>query len=132
MNAQLPTLLYVALGGALGASLRYLVAIAIGPWATASVSGFPVATITVNVLGSLLMGLLAGLAAHIDGFNQTLRPFLMVGLLGGFTTFSSFSLDTVYLWERGAYAQAAGYVTASVLLSVLGFFAGLATMRSIL
>lgn len=120
------TLGQVALGGALGASGRYLVGVAvmrlIGP-------GFPWATLAVNVAGSFLMGALVVVLAHRGG--QALAPFLMTGLLGGFTTFSAFSLDAVTLWERGATGLAAGYVLGSVVLSLAALMAGLAVARMV-
>jgi len=120
------TLAQVALGGALGASARYLTGVAM----THLVGrGFPWGTLTVNVAGSFLMGCLVVALAHFGG--NRFAPFLMVGLLGGFTTFSSFSLDVVTLYERGAVGLAAGYAAASLVLSVGGLFAGLAIMRSL-
>ncbi|MYZ48896.1 fluoride efflux transporter CrcB [Propylenella binzhouense] len=119
--------LLVACGGAIGASARHLVGMAALRWLG---SGFPAGTFTVNVLGGLLMGLLAGwLALKAPGGGQNLRLFLATGVLGGFTTFSSFSLDAVLLWERGAVATAAGYVLASVILSIAGLAAGLGFVR---
>ncbi len=119
-------LLQVALGGALGASLRYLTGIAtlrlMGP-------GFPWGTLTVNVLGSFAMGVLVVTLAHLGG--NRFAPLLMTGLLGGFTTFSAFSLDAVTLYERGEVALAGGYVAASVVLSLAALFAGLLVARSL-
>jgi len=106
---MLTNLIQVAIGGALGASARYLTSVAamrfLGP-------GFPWATLTVNVLGSFLMGALVVAMAHLGGTR--LAPLLMTGLLGGFTTFSAFSLDVLTLWERGQTVQAGLYVAASV------------------
>ncbi|MBA4491247.1 fluoride efflux transporter CrcB [Paracoccus sp. S1E-3] len=119
--------LSVAAGGAIGASARYGVNLTtmrlLGP-------GFPVATLVVNVTGCLLMGLLASVLAHRGG--HALAPFLLTGVLGGFTTFSAFSLDTLTLWERGQGGQAAVYVILSVAASLLAVAAGLALGRSIL
>ena len=119
---MIPTLL-VFLGGGLGAALRHgvnqLAAILLGPGA------FPVGTLFVNVAGSLAMGAVAALLP--DG---QFRLFLATGLLGGFTTFSAFSLDAVALWQRGEQAGAAAYVAASVLLSIMGLVAGAALARS--
>jgi CrcB protein len=119
-------LLQVALGGALGASLRYLTGVAtlrlMGP-------GFPWGTLTVNVLGSFAMGVLVVTLAHLGG--NRFAPLLMTGLLGGFTTFSAFSLDAVTLYERGEVALAGGYVAASVVLSLAALFAGLLVARSL-
>ncbi|GAA4029755.1 fluoride efflux transporter CrcB [Sphingomonas rosea] len=81
-------------------------------------TGFPVATLTVNVVGSLVMGLLAGLFAESAPVSQQVRLFLTTGVLGGFTTFSAFSLDALTLWERGQPLVAAGYVVGSVVLSL--------------
>lgn len=107
------TLLQVALGGAIGASLRYLTFAGamriMGP-------GFPWGTLTVNVVGSFLMGLVFVLLAEKDVMR--FAPFLMTGILGGFTTFSAFSLDAYVLWEKGHVGFAALYVCASVILSL--------------
>ena len=121
---MLATLAQVALGGALGASARYLTGVA-----TRHLFGlgFPWGTLTVNILGSLLMGLLVVALAKKGGNH--FAPFLLVGVLGGFTTFSSFSLDAVALWERGETGAAAAYVLGSVMLSILALFAGMALMR---
>jgi len=110
---MLTNLLHVVLGGGIGAGLRYLTNVGalrlFGP-------GFPVATLVVNVLGSFLMGLLVELLAQRGG--QRLAPFLMTGVLGGFTTFSAFSLDTITLWQRGETVPALVYVGMSVVLSL--------------
>lgn len=117
--------LAVALGGALGASARYLLAAAIG--ATA----FPWAILIVNVLGSFLMGVVAELAALKVTMPPEMRAFLTAGVLGGFTTFSAFSLDAALLIERRELMAAALYMGGSVVLSVGGLFAGLALVRSL-
>jgi CrcB protein len=83
----------------------------------------------VNVLGSLIMGLLGGWFAHKADPGQTWRLFLTTGVLGGFTTFSAFSLDTMLLWERGHVWSAGLYVLASVALAIIGMFSGLALIR---
>ncbi len=119
-------LLQVALGGALGASLRYLTGVAT---LRLMGSGFPWGTLTVNVLGSFAMGVLVVTLAHLGG--NRFAPLLMTGLLGGFTTFSAFSLDAVTLYERGEVALAGGYVAASVVLSLAALFAGLLVARSL-
>ncbi len=120
------TLLQVALGGALGASARYLTNVAvmrgIGP-------GFPWGTVIVNVAGSFAMGLLVVALAE-RGLTRA-APFLVSGLLGGFTTFSAFSLDAVSLWERGAVLSAAGYVVGSVVVSIAALVAGMALARGV-
>ncbi|MBT8454908.1 MAG: fluoride efflux transporter CrcB [Rhodobacteraceae bacterium] len=122
---MLPTLLQVALGGAIGASARFAVGVmvmrAMGP-------GFPLAIIAVNVLGSFLMGVFVVLAAH-RGLTH-LSPFVMTGILGGFTTFSAFSLEAVTLYERGALGQAAAYVAISVVVSIAALVAGLWVARA--
>lgn len=120
-------LLIVAAGGGAGAALRHLANLAalrlLGP-------GFPWGTLFVNVAGSLAMGLLIGwLARRTGGASNELRLLLATGLLGGFTTFSAFSLDFATLWRDGAVAAAAGYVISSVLLSLAAIFAGLWLMR---
>ena len=119
----------VAFGGAIGAASRHLVNLAalrlLGP-------GFPAGTLTVNVVGGLLMGLLAGyFALRHEGGGQAMRLFLATGVLGGFTTFSAFSLDAVLLWERGDVAAATGYVLLSVVLSIGALLVGLAIMRAV-
>lgn len=121
------TLSLVALGGAIGASLRWLMGVAIlratGP------AEFPVAILSANVLGSFLMGVFVVVAAH-KGLTH-LSPFVMTGLLGGFTTFSAFSLETMTLIERGAMGQAALYIALSVGLSIGGLALGLMIARGI-
>ena len=92
--------------------------------------GFPFGTFIVNVLGSFAMGLLAGFFIYRPGVPQHVRLFLTTGILGGFTTFSSFSLDAALLVERHAYALAAGYVIGSVAAGVSALFFGLAVFRS--
>ncbi|MEL7127412.1 MAG: fluoride efflux transporter CrcB [Pseudomonadota bacterium] len=124
---MLTTLSLVALGGAIGASLRWLMGVALlratGP------SDFPVAILSANVLGSVLMGVFVVVAAH-KGLTH-LSPFVMTGLLGGFTTFSAFSLEAMTLIERGAMGQAALYITLSVALSIGGLAVGLLIARGI-
>lgn len=120
------TLLQVALGGALGASMRFVTGVAM-----TSLLGktFPWGTLTVNILGSFLMGVLVTVLAHFSATR--FAPFLAVGVLGGFTTFSSFSLDVVTLYERGDVSTALGYAAASVIVSILALFAGLFIARSV-
>lgn len=115
--------LYVAIGGGLGSWLRFVAARLIGP------APFPWATLTVNVLGSFAMGLLAAWLARQDGDGEGWRLLLGVGVLGGFTTFSTFSLDFAGMVERGAIGEAAAYVAASLIVGFAGLFAGLALMR---
>ena len=118
---MVPALLQVAVGGAIGASLRYLA----GLWVLRMLgqTPFPVAILAVNVLGSFAMGLFIGAAAQ-KGLTH-LSPFVATGILGGFTTFSAFSLEAVTLYERGDTGQAALYVGLSVVLSIAGLMAGL-------
>ncbi|MDU8912222.1 fluoride efflux transporter CrcB [Aestuariicoccus sp. MJ-SS9] len=118
------TLIQVALGGALGAVLRYLTGVAA---IRIMGSGFPWGTLTVNIVGSFLMGCLVVVLAHVGGMRHA--PLLMTGVLGGFTTFSAFSLDAITIYERGQVALAAGYVAASVVLSLAGLMAGLWAAR---
>ncbi|MGR3804951.1 fluoride efflux transporter CrcB [Marinibacterium profundimaris] len=122
------TVLQVALGGAIGASARYLTGVAIfkamGPMA------MPLGVLTVNIVGSALMGVFAALAA-MRGLTH-LGPFVMTGILGGFTTFSAFSLETITLIERGQTGTAALYVTLSVVCSVGGLFLAMSAARMVL
>jgi len=121
--------LLVFLGAGIGGSLRHAVNLAC---ARAFGVGFPWGTLTVNVVGSFVMGALAAWLAFKtgEGWSQPLRLFLTTGVLGGFTTFSAFSLDAVLLWERGEAGTALVYVAGSVLLSIAGLAAGLALLRS--
>ncbi|MET3841186.1 fluoride efflux transporter CrcB [Bradyrhizobium sp. OAE829] len=118
--------LLVFVGGGLGASLRHFInltcARCIGP-------GFPWGTIIINISGSTVMGLIAGYLALKGEASQPWRLFLMTGILGGYTTFSAFSLDTAVLYERGELGLAAAYIIGSVVLSIAGLFAGLALVR---
>jgi len=115
--------LIVFLGAGIGGALRHGVNVGA---AKLLGYGFPFGTLIVNVLGSFLIGLLAGWFAFRMGVNQHVRLFLTTGILGGFTTFSAFSLDAALLVERHAYALAAGYIVGSVGLSLVGLFLGLA------
>jgi CrcB protein len=121
--------LFVALGGALGSVARY----ATGLGATRALgSGWPYGTFSVNIMGGLLMGALAGFLAHRGGADQERwRVLLAVGVLGGFTTFSAFSLETALMIEKRLYGQALGYVTLSVVLSIAALFAGLMLARRV-
>lgn len=118
--------LQVALGGAMGAVCRYATGLAA---ARLLGKGYPWGTLIVNVAGSFLMGVLVVALLHLSG--NRFAPLLMTGFLGGFTTFSAFSLDAVTLYERGQVGLAAGYVSASVVLSIAALFAGLALARSL-
>ena len=118
----------VALGGALGSVVRYMVAGWVQPawW-----PGFPFGIFVVNITGGLLMGLIAELAALKLNFTPEMRAFLTTGILGGYTTFSTFSLDSALLIERGAYVQASVYVVGSASLSILALFLGLWIVRAL-
>ncbi len=113
------SLTQVALGGAIGSVLRFLIVVAVGA---------PLATLAINVAGSFAIGVLFVLLAGRPG----LSPLLMTGVLGGFTTFSAFSLDAMKLWNSGQSLQALGYVLASVLLSLLAVALGAALARGAL
>lgn len=121
------SLFIVMAGGALGAGGRYLV----GQWLTQSLgSAYPWGTLAVNLAGGLAMGLLVGWLAKVPAGNE-LRLFLAVGVLGGFTTFSAFSLDLVAMVERGALAMALGYALLSVIGAAAALFGGLAITRGL-
>lgn len=119
-------ILSIAAGGALGAVARHMVNRASLAWFG---PGFPWGTLAVNVAGSFLMGAIIGWMAREGTVSQELRAFLTVGFLGALTTFSSFSLDAVTLFERGATLQAAAYVAANVILALGALVLGLAVMR---
>ena len=121
------SLLYVMLGGAFGSGARYLTGLA-----TLSLFGpaLPYGTLAVNLIGGLLMGALVGALARV-GDAGTWRLLLGVGVLGGFTTFSSFSLDAVTMIERGQTGIAFGYVLVSVAGSIAALFAGLSLTRTV-
>lgn len=121
---MLTTLLQVALGGAIGASGRYLTGLAairvMGP-------GFPWGTLTVNIVGSFAMGVIVVVLGHLSA--NRFAPLLMTGVLGGFTTFSAFSLDAITIWERGQHSLAALYVSVSVVFSLAALGLGLILAR---
>jgi CrcB protein len=121
--------LLVFFGAGLGGALRHGVNMVA---ARVAEEGFPWGTLFINAAGSLVMGLLAGWFAFKagEGSTQSLRLFLMTGVLGGFTTFSAFSLETILMWERGEPASAILYVVASVVLAVVGLFLGLSLVRT--
>lgn len=123
--------LLIFLGAGIGGALRHGVNVGCARvWGIA----FPWGTLTVNLLGSLVMGVLAGWFASRagQGSSQALRLFVTTGVLGGFTTFSAFSLDTMVLWERGHFGFTLGYVAVSVVGSVGALALGLALMRGLL
>lgn len=119
--------LIVFLGGGIGAAIRHGINIGI---ARLLGTGFPYATLLINVTGSLIMGLAAAYFAFKGDASQHWRLFLTTGILGGYTTFSTFSLDVALLYERGEVGLAALYVLLSVVVSIAGLFAGLALVRS--
>jgi len=119
--------LIVFLGAGIGGALRHGVNVGAGRLLGL---GFPFGTLIVNIAGSFLMGALAGYFAFRPGMPQHMRLFLTTGILGGFTTFSAFSLDSALLIERHAYGLAAGYMVGSVFASLVALFVGLAMFRS--
>lgn len=122
--------LIVFIGAGIGGVLRH----GVNGWSARALGlNFPHGTLIVNVVGSLAMGLIAGyFTVKEEGAPQAWRLFLATGILGGFTTFSSFSLDVALLYERGELAAMAFYITASVVVSVATLFAGLWIVRSAL
>jgi CrcB protein len=123
-----PVIAAVAVGGAIGSAARYLIA----SWVqSAAWAGFPYGIFTVNISGGLIMGILTELMALKWNVSLEMRAFLTTGILGGYTTFSTFSLDSALLIERGAYASAALYIAGSAIVSILALFAGLWLIRGI-
>lgn len=118
--------LLVFIGGGLGASLRH--AINVG-CARACGLNFPYGTFVINITGSLVMGIIAGYLALKGEASQPWRLFVMTGILGGYTTFSAFSLDAVTLYQRGEMGLALFYVLGSVVLSIAGLVVGLTLVR---
>jgi CrcB protein len=127
MSARM--LVAVAAGGAAGSVLRYVTVSLVGRIAGTS---FPYGTLVVNVAGSAVLGALVAVFALSWSPSPELRALIVVGALGGFTTFSTFSLDAFYLVENGAYAAAAVYVFSSVALSIAGFAAGMTGARALI
>ncbi len=119
--------LIVFLGGGLGAALRHGINLGV---ARALGTAFPYGTLLINITGSFIMGLVAAYFAFKGDASQHWRLFLTTGILGGYTTFSAFSLDVAVLYERGDIGLATLYVLASVLISIAGLFAGLALVRN--
>lgn len=122
---MIPTVIQVALGGAIGAAARYGVGVAL-----VRPGAFPLGVLAVNIVGSFLMGLIVVYLGQ--KMLSHLNPFLMTGILGGFTTFSAFSLEAYTLFERGEVGQAALYVALSVVLSIAALIAGIFIMRGVL
>jgi CrcB protein len=121
-------LLMVALGGGVGAVIRFVVA---GTIQSAAWPGYPWGIFVVNITGGLAMGLIVELSALKLSMSPEMRAFLTTGVLGGYTTFSTFSLDSVLLIERGDYASAIVYVIGSAVLSILAVFAGFWIVRAL-
>ena len=120
------TLLFIGAGGALGAMLRYLVVLASSRVFGAS---FPYGTLTVNIVGSVLMGMIVAHAMHHESLSDEMRGLIITGFLGGFTTFSAFSLDVVSLFERGDNMAVIGYIMGSIILSVVGLMLGMSVIK---
>jgi len=119
----------IAVGGALGSMARYATGVYVGRWLGMA---FPWGTLLINIIGSLLIGVFAEAFALRWDASQSTRVFLVVGICGGYTTFSTFSLDVVTLINRGEALAAGAYIVASVVLGVLALYAGLYAMRLIL
>lgn len=120
--------LLVFVGDGIGATLRHAVNRASLAWLDL---GYRYGTLFVNIAGGLLVGILAELFLVKGGGSQSLRLFLVTGILGGFTTFSAFSLDAALMWQRGDYAALGAYVAASVFFSIAALFFGMAAVRSL-
>lgn len=123
---MIQTLIAIALGSALGGVMRYLVGAAVHLWLART---FPWGTLTVNVLGSTVIGIAWVLLAARGEGGELARAFVIVGILGGFTTFSSFTMETMLLLEQHGFARAGAYVTASVALCLAGAWAGIGMGR---
>lgn len=124
----MPVVLWVALGGAIGSAARY----GVNVWSGRVLgSEFPWQTLIVNVFGCFVMGVITELMALKLNVGQETRAFLTTGILGGFTTFSAFSLDFAYLVERKQVAAAGGYALASVVVSLIAVFAGMNLIRTL-
>lgn len=122
-------LLYAMVGGAIGSGARHAVNVGMGRWLGA---GFPWWTLTVNVTGCFLMGVLIETLALRFNASNDLRTLLATGVLGGYTTFSAFSLDFAFMMQRHEHVPAAVYLASSVVLSILGLYAGLWLARAVL
>ena len=132
---MLVNILLVMAGGALGSGFRYLTIIAINSLSKTylfKLAKFPLATLTVNSLGSVLIGVLYYfIIKNFDNFDLRLKNFLIVGVLGGFTTFSAFSLDVFRLITAGNYAESISYILISIILPILGVFFGFYLAKAI-
>lgn len=120
--------LLVFIGGGIGSALRHGSALVAARWFG---TGLPYGTLFVNIFGSFVMGLITEYWALKSGLPQPVRLFLTTGIIGGFTTFSTFSLDTAVLWERGQSLATLAYVLGSVVVSIGALFAGLAVVRTL-
>jgi fluoride exporter len=126
------TFMYVAAGGAIGAMARYFVVSIVGAWAHGVGSSLPFGTLVVNVVGSFILGSLIEISALAWSPSPEIRAMLVVGMLGAFTTFSTFSLDVVTLGTRGEWMQLAIYMGLSVALSVGALYMGMQMFRALL
>jgi CrcB protein len=126
VGKSLMNYLLVFIGGGLGSTLRHTINVVC---ARLLGTAFPYHTFIINITGSSIMGLIAGYLAFKGEAGQSWRLFLMTGILGGYTTFSAFSLDSALLYERGEVGLALFYVFGSVIFSILGLFAGLTLIR---
>jgi CrcB protein len=124
----MPQLFAIAAGGSIGAVMRYLVSTGVYGWLG---RGFPYGTLVVNVLGSLVMGLLYELFLQRLSVSPEIRAVLLVGFLGAFTTFSTFSIETINLIEQGYLLKAMTNILASVILCVLAAWCGLQMARQL-
>ena len=122
-------LLYVALGSAIGGVSRYLIG---GLVQRMLDTGFPAGTLLVNISGSFLLGAIVRYALDTPSLTPEIRAFLTIGFCGGYTTFSTFSYETMALLEDGEWARAGVYITASVILSLMGTFLGFAFARQVI
>ena len=129
MGLSFQHLIAVACGGAFGAVARYFMMIGVGHWFD---YGSPVGTIAINILGSFVLGGFIEASTLAWSPSSEMRAFIVVGIIGSFTTFSTFSLDVYALWTRGDTFAAAGYVMGSVVFAVLAFFAGIVVFRALL
>lgn len=120
--------LLVFLGGGIGSAIRHAVNVAFARWFG---TGFPFHTLFENISGSIVMGLLATYFTLRTGSSQSLRLFLTTGVLGGYTTFSAFSLDAMLLWERGQYGAALAYIGVSVGAAIVGLALGATLLRAL-
>lgn len=129
---SLTTFIYVAAGGAIGAMGRFFIVSLVGSWAHASGYYFPFGTLIVNVLGSFILGSLIEVSALAWSPSPEIRAMLVVGMLGAFTTFSTFSLDVVTMGTRGEWMHVALYMGLSVALSIIALYMGMQMFRALL